>query len=561
MTKNIPLGPKKSTMKKTMLLVGGLWLLNSSCTKDYFDKEKLDQAIDQLQWDPEFAIPLVYSTYTIEDLLADNDAASGVVQIGSDKLVTLVYEDELLSLKAEDALQIPNQSFANSFSQPLPIPSYTGSSIAFNGTQSNAFQVGSNNEFDSIHFKGGSLNLQFSSTFQHDVSINLSIPGAKSNGISFNQNVTLDYTGTTPVTQNVTVDLSGYVFDLTESGSTYNSLPINYNITVNGSGSPVNAGDQISFSGSLTNLAFAKIFGYIDMTPISAQPDSLELSIFSLAQGLGQFKLVNPSVHFTLTNSIGVPMNCSFNTLLGLNTFSGNTYDLTSNSQIPNPLPIQSPNLSQIGQELSTNFSLNNQGIIDLINDQPGFFIYGLNAATQSGAGHDNFVLDTSRFKVKARIEMPLYGIADIFTLRDTMDFSLNDSTSSNGAGSTDTSLALDLVSLTLKTIIKNGFPMDVSMQAYFLNSQGFIIDSLLNNFTTIPSAQVDASGRVTTPGLLTIDSEYTKARVLAFDGIKKLVLVAKATTLNNATQDVKIFSDYQLSVKMGVKAKLTTKK
>jgi hypothetical protein len=553
-------------MKKIVFLFGASALFWASCTKDYFDGEKLDKAMDQLEWDPEIAVPLVYSSYSIEDLLAGNeDVVGDFVQIGSDKLITLVYEDELLSLKAEDAMIIPDQAFVVAYNQPVTIPSYVGNSITFSGSQNNAFNGGSGNQIDSIYLKSGFLNLTFTSTFQHDVSVNISIPDLQKNGVPFQQMVNLSFTGSVPITNNVVIDMTGYIVDLTDGGTTYNQLVIDYDIDVTGNGNPVTAGDAINVNGSMIGIKFAKLFGYLNVAPISSAPDSVLLNIFEQAQGVGQFQLVNPSVKFTFKNSIGVPLDCNFNQFMGVNTNSGSTFDLSNNPDIPTPLPILSPNFSQIGQELSSSFTIANSGVRDLINGQPNIIIYSVNSGTLSGSGQQGFVLDTSSFKVTMRVEMPLYGRADIFTIRDTIDFSISSDSASSGSGSsasTDTSnIEIDLVSLTLKSILKNQFPMDISLQGYLINENGAILDSLLNGFTTIPSAQVDANGRSTTPGVVNIESIFTKARVEKFADIKKIVIMAKAATLNGATQDVKIYSDYQLSVKIGIKAKITTKK
>lgn len=554
-------------MKKVLFVSSSLLILWASCTKDYFDGEKLSKAIDNLEWDPEIAAPLVYSSYSIEDLLVGHeDEASAFVEIGSDKLVTLIYENDLVSLKAEDAITIPNQMFNIAYSQPISIPSYVGSAITFNGSQLNAFDAGFGNKLDSIYLKSGLLSISFSSTFQHNVSVNLSIPDATKNGIPYSTTVNLNYAGSTPVTQTATLDLTGYILDLTQNGTTYNQLQINYDIDVTGNGNPVNAGDNISVNGSISGLGFSKMFGYIEVDAVSSAPDSVDLGIFSLAQGVGTFKLVNPSVIFTIKNSIGIPMSCNFSQLQGINTNSGNSYNLATDPDMPSPLPITSPTLAQMGETVTSSFTLDGPGVSDLINDQPGFIIYAVDAATSSSAGQQGYVIDTSKFTVNMKVKMPLYGRADIFTIRDTIDFSLegdsassSSSSSSGSSASNDTSgLGIDLVSLTLKTIIKNGFPIDFSLQGYLLDENNVLMDSLLGSTTLIPSAQVDNSGKATTSGVASIESVYTEARVAKFKDIKKIVIVAKAATLNAATQDVKIYSDYRLSVKIGLKAKVT---
>ncbi len=542
-----------------------LWWLFSiliivgACTKDYFNSEKIEKAFKNLQWDPEFAIPLVYSSYSIEDLLAKGNTGN-LIQVGSDKLVTLVYNSELISLSAEDAIVFNPTLFNVSLSSSLFIPSYFGSSVQFNSNQFFPFDGGPNNKIDSAVLKSGSVQFNFQSTFLHDVTIQLTFPGLSKNGVTLTENINLNYAGTTPTVYNGNVNIEGYTMDLSKNGTSYNELEIQYNIVVNGNGNQVNIGDQISCNGTLENLKFSRLYGYLDVSPVNSGVDSLELSLFSIAQGIGQFKLVNPSIKFTFLNSIGVPLQASFSQIIGVNTNSGVTHDLTGNSDIPSPLPIVSPDLTQIGQTLSGSFTLANSGIVNFINDQPKLITYAVNIGTKPGTTQQCFVLDTSKFRVNAEVSLPLYGSANIFTLRDTIEFSLSEDsgTGSSGGGSNEEGVSLDLVSLTLKSIVSNQFPMDIAIQGYFLNENNIIVDSLLEGTKIIPSAQVDANGRSTLLGKLIIESSYTAERVKKFENIRKIVLVAKATTLNNATTNVKIYSDYQLGVKIGVKTKLT---
>ncbi len=66
-----------------------------SCVKDNFKFNKLAQ----VEWNPNIAVPLIYSSLTIQDLLTQNDK-DGLISVGADKFCTLIYKGNLFSLSA-----------------------------------------------------------------------------------------------------------------------------------------------------------------------------------------------------------------------------------------------------------------------------------------------------------------------------------------------------------------------------------------------------------------------------------------------------------------------------
>lgn len=533
-------------------------LLFTYCTKDYFNGDKINKAIENTQWSPEFAIPLVYASYSIGDLIKQASGENGeIIQVDNNNLVTLIYSGELISLSAEDAFSIPNQSFDESFQSGQFVPSLPANdSITFPVSSSDeTFSVGAGNQVDSIRLKSGTLNLTLNSDFKHHLKIVLTIPSAKKDGIEFSTVLNANYSGSTPVTASTTVNLSDYTFDLTKNGTTFNNLEVEFEATIYGTGNEVLPTDEISLSGSINNLGFSAIFGYLDISGISTQADSIPITVFNAAQGFGTFSLVNPSVKFVLENSIGIPLQASFDELKGVNTNSGTVYDLSTNPDIPSPLPIPTPDFSQVGEVVVDSFTLSNQGIVDLLNDQPRLLIYSINAGTDGSANQESFILDTSRFTVNTEVTMPLYGTADIFTLQDTIPISLSGDSSSS---SSETNV--EIVRLTMKTIIENEYPVDTKIQIYTLNGLGIITDSILPANTIIPSAVVNATnGVVTTPGFLDLEIEFDENRVANINDMENIIIRASATTYNGGNTNVKIYDFYTLDVKMGVKTKITS--
>ena len=84
------------------LLLGGLLL--TSCMKDDFDKLSKTQT----NWHPEFTTPILDSKLTLKDIIKDT---TGLLHEDSTGFLTIVYESELFSQSAENAMPVLNQTF------------------------------------------------------------------------------------------------------------------------------------------------------------------------------------------------------------------------------------------------------------------------------------------------------------------------------------------------------------------------------------------------------------------------------------------------------------------
>ena len=518
-----------------------------ACIKDNFEFDKLTA----IQWNPNVAVPLVYSSLTIEDLLTKNDNG-GLILVGSDKFCTLVYKGNLFSLIASDLITIPNQ-------QPPALPASLNSgqisAFAFAGTvtvpysQTVTFDAGVNGpKIDSVSFKTGNIALSMNSDFKYSGQIKIILPGAKKNGIIFTKTIPFTYLGSVPVVSNASYDLAGYNFDMTNGGGAFNEFIVNFEVTLSGSGAPILASDQIIITQSLSNMKFDKIFGDIGQMSLSPDIDSVEFSIFKNALGQGLFTLVDPKVKVLISNSYGAPINATLSQFEGYTPGVG-SYAITGS---PNPLTILSPNFGQIGQLLTDSFSLNtgNSNIATVINATPKFLIYKINSQTNPAGGitHSNFVIDTSRFNVDMEVELPLYGTAMNFVLQDTMPFKFNET------------IPDEVESALIRTYNANGFPFDVDLQIYFVDSLYTKLDSLVMPNQVLLKSGIVNSGIVTSPTATIYDAVLNKTRLLNLKTSKYLLIRALANTINGGTTDVKIYSNYKIDVKIGLQVQVKAK-
>ncbi len=518
-----------------------------SCLKDNFELDKLAQT----EYSPNLAAPLVYSSLTIQDILTNKDATD-LITVDPTKFCTLVYKGNLFTFVASDLINIPNQTPAPYTSTLTAAQALAllpaGATVTISNSQTINFNSGTNNpHLDSIVFKQGDIAVSLNSDFKNNGQIVLTIPSAKKNGVVFSKTLPIVYSGTVPVVVNTNFDLTGYHFDMTNGGTAYNQFVVNMDISLTGSGIAPAATDKITFSQSIVNMKFDKIFGDIGQQQLSPNKDTVELSIFNNALNTGTFNLVDAKIYVTISNSYGVPINGTITQFDGYKPPAA-PYAISGN---PNPLPISSPTLSQMGQTLSNSYTLDNSNsnIVSVINNLPNFLIYKINSLTNPSGGstHSNFVLDSSKFKVDLKVELPLYGTAKGFVLVDTLDFNFSNEVN-------DVEWAL------LRAYNSNGFPLDVNLQGYFVDSLYNKIDSIFKIQPLLKSGTLNSLGKVIAPSSTTEDARFTKAQLINIQKAKYILIRAKANTANAGTANVKIYSDYKLDVKLGIQVQLKKK-
>lgn len=534
--------------RRNVLAAISVIILFNACIKDNFDFNKLAKT----EWNPNLAVPLVYSSLTVQDILTKNDK-SGVIHVDSTNFCTLVYQGNLFSIGASDLVKMPDQD----------IPPYTASldlsqipilvsnaTITIPYSQTINFTPGTNNpKIDSVVFKSGMLDLKLNSDFKYNGKVKIEIPTARKNGKIFSETLSLNYTGTIPVLANLAVDLTGYHFDMTKGGTTYNQFVVNYELTLSGNGTAPTTSNKVMMSGTFKNLNFDRMFGDLGQLPLSLDKDTVDISVFKNAIGSGLISFVDPRLKMIFYNSYGIPINA---TIAQLDAYTPGSvpYQITG---FPSPLPLYSPGMNEVGVTKIGSFTLNNSNsnMSTIIKKIPQSIIYKIDSKTNpTGATHNNFILDTSRFKVDMEVQLPLWGTAKDFVLIDTADFKL------------EQNLTEEVESATIRTYNSNGFPMDIAMQVYFADSTYKKLDSLIIPYQLILKSAIvnPGTGKVVSPTEKIYDITLTQDRVRKLKTAKYLLIKANATTTSGGNTNVKIYANYKIDVKLGVQAKIRKK-
>lgn len=513
-------------------------LLVTGCKKLELDK------IAKTAWNPNLAVPLAHANFGVYDILALQDSNDLVVIDNNTGAIALVYKGEMASFDAQTVLQINDQSAQESLSladlNMVAVPSLSGSVTTSN---SETFTVAPNAgvQLHTLRFKAGIISLNVSTTLKHDVAVTLTFPGLKQNGVPLTRTVNLNYTGSTPQSASVTVNLANVQGDFTVGNTTVNSLEVDYQTTITGTGENVTGTESIDFSFALSNIAFENATGYFGQQNMGLTNDTILLRLFEDATE-GHFELVNPKVKFIVDNSFGFPSRINFSNVKTINVSTGQEFPLTG---FPSTLTINAPTV--MGQSAQTTLELNTSNTANLstiISPVPKYFY--LEATAQSNPNGQvpplNFIEDDSRFTVRTEVELPLEGLAYGFELRDTIKFNFSEDVSA-------------IESVLFRINVDNGFPVDFKTQMVFLDQN---YNPLFNLFSApqdvVSAALVDGTGKVSQRTKKITDAALNATQIALLPNVRHILINGVAQTLNATSgQIVRFYDTYNLGLKLGM--------
>jgi hypothetical protein len=535
---------QKSTFSYFLLLIF-FATITVGCYKKDFDKVKLANAT------PEYLYPLIDADLSMRDIIDPNKKQLNITE-DADGFYTFIYYQDLYTQLITDLLQITDLSIAQSVSltatEVANLP--TSGTITHAFTKSVTLATTNGEKLKTILIKSGTLPLTISSTFKHNVQITLTFPYIKKNGVALTKTINLNYvSGTAPVVSSTSIDLAGYTIDCSENNTKVNTITYTANLKVTyKSGSPITAAQKIDLSTGITDVAYSYVDGYIGQYTFTVPQDSVAIDIFDNAY-IGSIYFTDPKVRAIITNSIGAASSVKIDQLIAQSNITGNT-NITG-SIINTNIPILYPSLAEVGQSKSTTIQLDktNSNVQTVFNPAPNKIIYQMSGMINPAGVSTNFATDSSYVKVRGEVEIPMEGKVTKFVLLDTIDnISYPDITV---GGKTVT-----ILSAGFNVTMSNGFPMNTSIQMYFLDDANVILDSLFESPHFIPSAAIDASGKVTTPTDVFIREVYDEARYSRITMSKKAVLYAFFSTSNNGTVPVKIYSSYKIKSNIGIDVK-----
>jgi len=351
----------------------------------------------------------------------------------------------------------------------------------------------------------------------------------------------------------VEIDLAGYKIAPDPPVNSQQRLFVNFTLKIEGDNNPDLSPYSFQLTASISQLKFSGLFGYFGKYEYSMK-DSVELSVFRNAYE-GQVQFGDLRLFFSTSNSIGMPMQLDVNQLKAYSTRNAPyVVDITDNPGFVNPIHFPSPDVSHLGQSVDTLYSLTPAtcNLLQALNIAPNYIDFDV-VGQSNPAGNpalQNFILDTSHYALKVRIELPFFASVAGFVIADTMNFNFTDVE------------RIEEFAFVMTTV--NRFPLDIWIQAYFADEQNVVLDSLMysgDNYL-VHAAAVGPAPEYYVP-LFPEPPKYTfypqpldRIRLQRLTTARKLILKAGLNTYNNSL--VKIYNDYSLDVRMGARIKFS---
>ncbi len=495
------------------------------------------------RWDVDLVGPLVHTTFTIGDIVADS-----LLQVDADGDITLVYRSELFALKLDTVLQAPDTNFAYPF--VMPVSGNLPAGFTFPTTNDIARFDLDDLELRFLRIRSGMLNVRIRNQVPGVVLGTYALPGAiDPQGNALSQDCVVPAaSGSTTAVYSTSTDLSGYRFDLRGPGyDDVNTLAteLGYQLDPNGPANvPVDQGDSLTAVVGYNDIVPAYAQGYFGNRLIDIVSTGSALDLFRNITA-GSLDLDAVSADLVVTNSIGVDVQVELDHLRALNSRTGTTVDLV-HPIVQGPINLnRAVDLGNAPQAsvLTRHLDQDNSNIDALLETLPDSILYAghvrVNPLGDVSNGND-FLYYESRLQAELELRVPLRLIATGLVLQQVATPDLPGTAEGHA-----------IQGGTLHLFATNGFPF----------SAGFVLEVIDVNdqvTATIPVNGTIASGVLGTNGLVStavssrIDVPVAAA---ALDRLYAGDRLRISTVFNTAdqTQHVQLLDRYRLELQLTV--------
>ena len=503
-------------------------------------------------FDQNLAVPIGYGEFGVHDLLKSIDSTIHVSPSNGE--MSLVYHKQLDTIYAKDVVSL------NDFTQNFSIvPSNLAGNIsgAFNSTivnsssQNFTYATQNGTELHDLNFQSGTLALNVSSNIKHNITLVFTFPDLTLNGNVVTKTISMIYPNSVPHTGAGTIDLTNVLADFTANNTAINTLRINIDATITGTGQPITGGEDLDLTMNLTNLKFKNITGYFGQQTLASFADSMLLKVFNNPVQ-GSLSFTNPKLTFAVENTFGIPITVNFNSLSSVNPTNNQTTIITFNN--PNQ-PVGIPT-SMGAPAVITSFELSNattnNTMTNIVEATPKYLKYNISATSNPNGNVAplNFIESTSKMIIKADIELPFEGYASGMEVKDTLKFDAIKNAPDQ------------IESVLFRLKIDNGFPLTFNGQAEFVDANYNHLFNLFDSPTEIISAAPVNSVTHIVNGTVSksTDVNISAAKIALLDKVEYIILQGDAETTKPLNTVVKLLDGYKIGLKLSVQVQLKSK-
>lgn len=506
-------------MRKNFAIVILFLFLLSACQQ--FDAL---EDLEQVKYDAEYALPIVDSEISLKELI-ENVEEGTTISIDEKGKISFHYSGDVISQTSDDLFGEINESLP-------PVIPVTNPRMALPFASPDGIEV------DRVDLKAGELIYFFENRHPDPVSVNITLPQVLKNGEAMRFRHSLpgyNGSGNPPRFTNFLLPASLKDYSIVAERD---SIYIEYE-AVRSSGE---SDTLSSFLLRIQDLAFTYAEGYLGNQIHQGGRDTIEIDFFdSWVQGDIYFQ--EPRIAFDIENSFGIPTRSVVN-LFNVITVRGEVLPLESEF-INEGIDFPFPGIDAVGnvERKTFNFTKDNSNIDQILGAGPVAVDYDVDALTNPDNNTDirGFITDSSYYRVRINVELPLYGSAADFVAQDTFEI--------------DFTSYEDITDAEFKIVADNSLPLAVDVQAYFLTPEGEIVDSLLDERQRIiAAAPVNEEGMSSQTVRKITFAPFVGER---FDNIRRssqLLLSAAFSTTQDGEVPVRPLADQTVRIRIGSK-------
>jgi hypothetical protein len=528
-------------MKKVTIYLAVLVIVQFvSCKKYQIEDVKLKP------WTPVLAAPLVNSIFGVDDIFEHTDSSR--LQIDENGVLGIVYSGTIFSFAVDDIISVGGNDMSIVFPYPnpgYPIPvsdTVSGSQvflIDFDAEDADNIQA------HELAILDGFMDFTVISELAFESQITITIPHATKNGQPFQEEFDLS-PGETKIDS---VDMSGYLYDLTQENLGYNQILYEFQAVVAYDPDIPAGTDFISIAASFDEIEIDYMTGYFGINTVVLGTDTIEIDLFDNTLS-GQFQFVDPNLKFKTTNSFGFPILVDVTEFKSINLDNQTETDIYLEGITDVPFIIDYPTVIGDSVVVNSEFTNQNSNIEDILNNGSKKVIWGLNAVSNpNGPPPDlNFLSHESEMVIQTEITVPLKGYTWDWVFTDTLEIDVDENPD-------------ELLELTIRLILDNGFPADGTVQVYLADSLFQLTDSLFDEPTQILySGLIDAEGIVIQSTKTITDIFVEGESINNLTEAKHLIFFAGMESTNGSPPDnqvIEIREDYTMGLVISLKAKV----
>lgn len=511
-------------------------MLFSSCYKDLL--EDFDKSVEGV-YDGTWAANIVHTEVNLSDFSLTMDDESEVLIENLDNILVLTYNTtKLYSLKGEH-LYYPNLETV-SFSFDITGPNPVGPSKIHKANYTYTFSENIKLDMggmivDSVLMKSGSLVININSNLNFPYTLTL-----KSDYVLDENKQKLD------MTQNPLSGGTSFTIDLRDKEIIMpygqNSIPVSFDVELRPGSSAVNFPYRFDVNNSLPSCSFYWLHGQ-PITKEEYLSQNLMMQ-FIAEKSILKLKAHKAKINLEVKNNVGMPLSLKVDSLILCNDADKFYVPLINITEL---LTAGYPAVKGEYKTTYRSFDIEN---FTFDNKNTYIQFRGTGILNHNGIdGNKYFITDSSRYRVHARVEVPLKIDLHQFSYLDTIPFSM------------DSLNVEQLESALFRIHITNSFAFGIRSQVYFLNNTYQVVDSLFDKPLVLDKAIVDPENDYHLLQSITSSQDVTVTNKRLERITKAPYLLIKAEVNVNKDDPYMIFyyNEQKLGIKLGVKAHIKT--